>query len=437
MKIRAAGAIVAFCLAAVGLAIGPLASGGAAAARRAPHRVARTLAAAEPQIADFGSGSWCWFGDPRAVHVVSQYDQTFVGWLSSTGDVVVGAYDNRSGAMHTAIVGHLWHDDHGSPSILVEPDNRLTVFYSGHNGHDMYFKTSLRPEDISAWGPIERVPTNVVGRDGHTYPNPVILPGESNRLWLFWRGGDYSQDYATRSIDGTWTHARRLIATPGQRPYVKVASDDSNQIGLAFTNGHPRERLTSIYYAVYRNGSLWRANGHWIKRLSHGPIVPAQASLVYDAHQTGVSAWVWDTAFDAHGRPVVIYATFPSVGNHVYWYAHWNGRRWERHFLTFAGPSISPDTLERQYSGGLTLDHGDPSIVYLSRQLHGWFDIEKWTTPNGGWSWRRRVIVDTPGVSNIRPVVPRGQTGGPMGLLWLRGQYGSYTTFQTSISFLR
>jgi hypothetical protein len=431
--------MVVLSLGAVAITVDPLHVGESAAARRAPHRHASAYArGAVDQISSFGPGSWCWFGDPRAVHVVGQYDQTFVGWVSTTGDVMIGSYDNRSRAVHTSIVGHLWHDDHGSPAILVEPDNRLTVFYSGHNGHDMYFKTSLRPEDISAWGPIERVPTNVVGRDGHTYPNPVIMPAESNRLWLFWRGGDYSQDYATRGIDGTWTHARRLIGTPGhQRPYVKVATNGSNEIAFAFTNGHPRERLTSVYYALYRNGSMWRADGSWIKRLSDGPIMPRDSSLVYDANKTGVSAWVWDVAFGSNGVPVIVYATFPSVHNHVYWYARWNGKRWEHHFLTFAGPSISPDTLEKQYSGGITLDQSNPSIVYLSRQVHGWFDIERWTTANGGSTWQRRTIVDTPGVSNMRPVVPRGQTGGPMGLLWLRGHYGSYSTYQTSISFLQ
>ena len=233
------------------------------------------------------------------------------------------------------------------------------------------------------------------------------------------------------------SHARRLIATPGERPYVKVASDGDSQIGFAFTNGHPRERLTSVYFALYRHGSMWRVDGHWIKRLSSGPIVPAQASLVYDAHKTGVSAWVWDVAFDRKGRPVIVYATFPSRYNHVYWYARWDGRRWERHFLTWAGPSISPDTLERQYSGGLVLDHNDPSVVYLSLQLNGWFDIERWTTHDGGNLWYRRILVDTPGVSNVRPVIPRGPSGGPLSVLWLHGHYGSYTTYQTSIAFLK
>jgi hypothetical protein len=31
--------------------------------------------------------------------------------------------------------------------------------------------------------------------------------------------------------------------------------------------------------------------------------------------------------------------------------------------------------------------------------------------------------------------VPRGYTGGSMGLIWLRGVYGSYTDYGTSIAF--
>jgi hypothetical protein len=92
--------------------------------RVAAITVALTLMAAAPalgQVVSFGPGSWCWFGDPRAVHVVGKFDQTFVGWLDQTGAVVVGSYDNRSGAVQSAVVGKLWHDDHGSPSLLVSP----------------------------------------------------------------------------------------------------------------------------------------------------------------------------------------------------------------------------------------------------------------------------------------------------------------------------
>jgi hypothetical protein len=401
------------------------------------HAVGRVeLADAMTRFGQLGPGSWCWFGDPRAVVVNGQTTETVVGWLDDTGRVTVAAVGRWSDRPITHVVGYEFHDDHGAPSILVEPDRRLTVFWSGHNGAHMYFRTTLRPGDITAWGPRQEMPRNTVGHLGFTYPNPVILPSEGNRLYLFWRGGDWSADYATRSAGGAWMAPHELIRVPGQRPYLKVASDGAGTIDLAFTNGHPRNLLTSIYFAEYRHGSLWSASGRWIGRLSSAPIAPDRADVVYDGRRTGVASWVWDVA-DDRGHPVIVYATFPSPGNHAYWYARWDGRRWVSHFLTHAGPSISPGSIEREYSGGIALDHSDPSVVYLSRHVAGGWQIERWATRNGGATWRTQVVVPSGHTDNVRPVVPRGSAAGTLRLLWLQGRYGTYTDYHTHVEFLR
>ncbi len=394
--------------------------------------------AAAQEIGTWGHGAWSWFGDPRAVEVTGQYNEIFVGWIDWSGNVVVGAYDPDFGVTRTHVLATLFHDDHSAPSIFVEPDKRLTVFWSGHNGAEMDYRSTLRPEDISAWGPVQHVPSNVRGGLGFTYPNPVLLPAEGNKLYLFWRGADWSADYATRSLQGRWSPAREVIRVPGQRPYVKVAANGDDEIGLAFTDGHPRNLTTSVYYATYRAGSLWGAGGRWIGRIAGGPIAPGQADLVYDGRQTGVPAWVWDTAFDARDRPVIVYATFPNnATDHQYWYADWTGSRWVSHFLTDAGATISPGTIEYEYSGGIALDHSDPSIVFLSKQVAGGWEIERWSTSDAGFTWSHRTVVPADGTMNVRPVVPRGWRSGPMGLLWLRGTYGTYTDYRTSVDFLR
>ena len=298
----------------------------------------------------------------------------------------------------------------------------------------MYYRSTIHPEDISRWGAVRHVPSGLTGGRGFTYPNPQRLSGERNRTYLFWRGADWSADYATRSVDGSWSPARELIVEPGQRPYVKVESDGHDTIGFAFTDGHPRERATSIYYVAYRHGWLRHASGRGITPLARAPILSRQADVVYDGTANGISSWVWDVASDHRRRPVIVYATFPSVRNHAYWYARWNGRRWVSHFLAYAGPTISPRTIELQYSGGMALDHSDPSVVYLSRKVGGQFEIERWSTPNGGYSWYHRTVVRD-GFDGLRPVVPRGPRGG-IPLLWLQGHYGSYTSYRTSIAFL-
>jgi hypothetical protein len=371
------------------------------------------------------------------VYVAGQYKEIVAGWLDWSGRVTVGAYDPQYGVRQAKVVGYLFHDDHGAPSIFVEPDKRLTVFFAAHNGGAMYYRSTLRPEDIGAWGPIQHVPTNVGGSFGFTYPNPVLLSAERNKLYLFWRGGNWSEDYATRSLSGRWGPAHQLVSVPGQRPYVKVDSNGRDEIAFAFDDGHPRNVLSSIYYVAYRAGSLWTAGGRWIARIGRAPIVPQQADVVYNARATGVAGWVWDAALDPHGRPVIVYATFPSNSRHEYWYAVWTGRSWVSHFLTVGGGTISPGGIEYEYSGGITLDHTNPSIVYLSRQVPGGWDVERWSTRDGGVHWRSAVVVPPDGTDNVRPVVPRGWDRGPMSLLWLHGDYGSYSQYRTSVNYLR
>jgi hypothetical protein len=393
-------------------------------------------AAGRDTVLTWAPGAWSWFGDPRAVHVGGPTGSTFAGWIDWAGDITIGAFDPRFGALGEDVVGHAYHDDHSDPSLLVEPDGRLTVFWSGHNGAQLYYRTTLHPGDINSWTPTAGVHQDIPGRDGFTYPNPVLLPAEDDQLYLFFRGADWSVDFARRTSAGVWSRSHVAIRALGQRPYVKVADDGRATIALAFTDGHPRNTLTSVYYAAYRNGSLWTAGGRWIGRLGAPPIPPRRGQIVYDARATGVPAWVWDVAFGRRGRPVIVYATFPTADRAVYWYAVYDGRRWVSHELTVGGGSISPGTIEYEYTGGITLDHSNPSVVYASVQVHGGWEIQRWTTSDGGVHWTHATVVPADSTDNVRPVVPRGYDGGAMGLLWLRGPYLSYTTYRTSIAFL-
>jgi len=389
---------------------------------RAPHTVR-----------SFGPGAWCWFQDPRAVQVGGGLGRTYAGWIAQNGDITVGSFDPRRGRTLTHVVGRWIHDDHASPSLLVEPDRRLTVFWAVHNGGSVQYRTTLRPLDIRAWGPVHRLYANLPGNLGITYTDPVAVPAERDRLYMFWRGPDWGTDYLTRS-GGRWSSARELIDEPGQRPYVKVAGNGYDRIGLAFNDAHPGEAVSSVYFAEYRHGSLWTAGGRWIRRIDSGPMAPSDGDLVYDGRATGVPSWVWDVAYDSSQRPVIVYATFPSPGNHVYWYARWDGHRWTSHFLTYAGGTISPGGPEIYYSGGIALDHSNPSVVYLSRKAGRWFRVERWSTSDGGAHWRHTPVA-VRAADQVRPVVPRGAGGGPISVLWMSGHYGYYIHYDTSISF--
>jgi hypothetical protein len=364
---------------------------------------------------EVGSGAWCWFADPRAVTTAGV---TFAGWIDGAGDVRVTKLEGElvtTSLLHTG----LGVDDHNNPALLLRSDGRLQVFYSAHGGPQMYFRTS---EDGIRWDAERRLGTNTAGNRGYTYPNPVQLAGENGRVHLFWRGGDWNPAVSTSPDGLAWAPAATLIRAPRQRPYVKVASDGQETIHLAFTDGHPRETATSLFYARYTAGAWYRADG---RRIAAPPFTPADADRVYDVTRHHDHAWVHDVAFDADGHPRIVYAVFRSATDHRYRHARWTGSAWEDRQLTPAGGFFDEDGAETQYSGGIVFDHADPDVIYLSRVIGGQWEIERWRGP----AWTHGAVTSGSTEKNVRPFVARG--GGPP--LWMRGAYLNYRRYRTAV----
>jgi hypothetical protein len=389
-----------------------------------------SLAAAQRPV-DFGRGSWCWFQDPRAIY---SSGRTFAGWIDEAGYVVIASIGQR-GSTRTRIArlgNRAYHDDHGAPGLLVEPDGRITAFYSAHSGPFMYARTTISPGDITTWGPQVVTPADPTGATDFTYPNPVYLSAEQS-TYLFWRGS-VQPIFAVRDRRGEWSQAHMLIDEPEGVPYVKVDSNGSNAIYFAFTDGHPRNRVTSIYFAAYREGALRHASGAVIATLSSAPIRPAQADRVYDASRHhNIRAWVDDVAATQSGSPVILYTTMPySARWRQYNYAWWDGHKWRTHVLGSGGATITTVQSERFYSGGMYLDHNDPRVLYASVGSFGHHRLERLSTSDGGRSWQRRWITSGQ-ADNIRPVVPRGLPPGKEEVLWMHGWYGRWQGPATSI----
>ena len=356
----------------------------------------------------------------------------YTGWTDRAGAVVVAAHGPSYRA--ESVVAYLGRvNDHSNPSLVMRPDRRLMVFYSRHNGGAMYYRVATAPESVTGWSDERIVTTNSRGGRGFTYPNPTFL---KNQLFLFWRGGNWQPTYSKIVGGDRWARARTIVrGTSGQRPYVKYAPDGGGRLLMAFNSSHPRGGDSSLYFASFNaRGSLFHANGRRIARRARLPIRPEQADRVHDMGRTGLRSWVQDVAATRSGRPVIVYAVFPSPRHHQYRYATWSGRRWTHHTVVKdSGPSISTDAFERFYAGGITLDHNDPSIVYLSRRVGKVNEIEMWRTRNRGRTWSRTKITSNSPTDNVRPLAPRGLHPGESEVLWLRGHYGRYRAFSTAI----
>lgn len=378
-------------------------------------------------------GAWSYFSDPRAVQVTTPRTLLYSGWVTSLGHIVAGVYDPATKRVSSMVLqNRLQNDDHDNPSVLALPDGRVTYFWNAHNGAFMYYRTTTRPGDIHSFGPLNTLQVKPSGDRLFTYSNPMLLPAEGNRLYLFWRSQFTHQAFATSDDLGkTWSPARILLEEPNQRPYVKYAASNDT-IAMAFTRSHPDESSTGIYYMSYWNNAFFRADGTAIGGMEELPFAPAQTELVVDPAVLGGSAWVLDVALGADGNPVIAYVATGET--HRYHYVRFDGMQWHDTVLTDAGPGIAGDAREPSYSGGMALDHSDPTTAYLSRRVGDHNVVERWRTTDGGATFTSEAIAQDTSVDNLRPVVPLGLgPDDPVRTLWMSGTYRYFTDFATSI----
>lgn len=382
-------------------------------------------------LAASGTG-WCWFADPRAVYYNGV---TYFGFVDASGNIKMRTYTHATGAISVSTTIHLLleADDHDNPSLLIrDSDKRILIFYSKHNGTTMYQRISTNAEDASTFA-AEVDLDSQLGGDRYTYPSPIQLTGEANDpIYLFYRY--FKTDFSvvrmafSKSTDGGATWAAQTLLT--QVTYHKVAQNGDSRIDFAVSH-HPADPVDhGIYHFYYSGGNYYKSDGTQI--VASTPFALTDLTQVYDG--SSIKGWIWDIAIDGTGKPIIVFATFPTEWtDHRYNYARWTGAAWSVNEITAAGGTIYPVAgQEDQYSGGVVLDHTDPQIVYLSKVVSGKFEVYKYTTANGGASFSSTAITSGSTVKNVRPVAVRDHAS-DLKLLWLAGTYNSYTNFNMAI----
>ena len=329
-------------------------------------------------------------------------------------------------------------------------DQRLVLFFSAHGGtknSPIYYAVSKYPSDISSWEEVQEINPEMEGSLGVCYTNPVMLSDENNRVYLFFRGRDFKPTCIYTDDMKTWSQPINLVRNDpgygqGGRPYTKITTNHKDKIFFAFTDAHPRDRATnSIYFMMYKNGKICKADGTVVSE-TLGSIIPSQVDKVYDATRTYDKAWIWDIAFDESEKPILVYARFSDRDNkHSYWYARWNGIKWENHKITDAGQWFQrteyvkeKPEYECNYSGGVYLDHENPNILYTSRPINDRFEIEKWTFTGGKQKWITEAITYQSEKDNVRPFVVRNHRGSQPSVLWMYNyKYPGFKAYDCAI----
>ena len=391
--------------------------------------------AAAADAHDVHSGAWSYFGDPRAL---AHGTRIFTGCVSTTRGIVTHQYDLRNGeTLHAHLHRNKELDDHDNPS-LVFWRHRIYAFYSPHSGRffpldrhsEMHYRASRAPYDLHAgFGPERHVRTNTPGPLGYTYPNPVPT---RDKLWLFWRGGNWYPSFSYTRDGVHWVAARTLVHGPKhQRPYAKYVGGSDGSIHVVLSDAHPMSYRTSLYYVRYKAGRFFRADGRLVARIHDLPLRLKQLDRIYRYRPAVGRAWPHDIALGPGGRPRIAYTarTGGPSGPDTFYLARWDGSAWRRYGIVAAGHGAPTFT-----SGGVTFDHARPSRVVLSRTIGRWNEIEVWRTPDGGRTWMTPIpVTSNSDAHNFRPMVPRGLTGSRLVVVYVHGTASSFRNFQTVI----
>ncbi|MBN2275993.1 MAG: BNR-4 repeat-containing protein [Bacteroidales bacterium] len=397
-------------------------------------------------------GTWCWFSDPRALVVG---DNIITGWVKSDGTIEAVKLNTADGKVETSELYFLLEaDDHNNPAFTTTASGKVMVMYTRHCRKDLFIN-HLRNinDDFNFSGAqmihpfsdeeLEKFPSATM-----TYANPFRLKDENNRIYCFGRWTGYKPNMMWSDDEGkTWSKSKVFITNypfdPDNRPYVKYFSDGKSKIHVVFTDGHPRDEPTNcVYYTYYEKGAFYKAGGEKICTMEELPFEPKDASVVYASKPEQGRAWIADIGQDEHNNPVILYTRSPEEKNHEYWYARYTKKGWKEYKICDSGKWF-PQTPEGKrepephYFGGMSIHPGNADVVYLSRQINGVFEIERWETKSSGESWKTKTITENSEYDNVRPYIPRGLSADAKEIvLWMVTQkYIHYTNFKTSIKY--
>lgn len=403
--------------------------------------------APQPVVLETDAG-WCWFQDERAL-VLDDHRVIFgsvaSGWSdpSRAGSIQVTQWDTRTDTATTVPLRERFEkDDHDAPVFWPLANGQVLATYCGHGKDDlMRWRITARDDDATAWLPEQSLQVEMHDGRGVTYAN-VIAGG---RL-CFCRADGWDPTVLARAADGGWSgKAGMLLSGPG-RPYLKYTGDGH----FIATEQHPRDFDNSLYYGVYDRATegIHRADRTEVGTLAKPP-APEQLTRIFQGRPDAV-AWPCDLELDAAGRPVCAFSVqVDGAGlprgkggmDHRYWLARWSGTEWRSAEIAHAGTRLYAG--EDDYTGLCAIVPDDTDTVFISTNAHPMtgaplvserdgkrhWEIWRGVSAPDGLEFARIAITANSTEDNLRPIVPRWREDRCV-LLWLRGEYRSYTDYR-------
>lgn len=394
-------------------------------------------------------GAWCWFADPRAISYENKngtINSTYMGYIDIQGNIKATQINHLTNTTNEVLIRSWFQpDDHNNPTFLVLPDERVMIFYSRHTDEPcFYYRISQKPGDITTLGKEFRLETE----HNTTYPSPFILADDPDHIYLCWRGIGWHPTIARLTMPdenddvqfdwGPYQIIQSQKGSGGVRPYAKYMSNGKDKIYLAYTTTHPDNQSVNYIYFNYidiHTSELKDINGQKLATIGSGTLHPVDATSDYrDKYPHAVVEdspfrnWLWEISVQDEEKPAIAMVRISEdKESHDYYHVRWDGREWQKTFLSNAGGHFhqTPD-IERCYSGGMAIDKANPDIIYGSVPVDGKhgrvYELTKFTVNVEGTSTSAEQLTFDSPKNNVRPFVIQ-HTKSDLRLTWMHGDY--------------
>ncbi|MBN1608176.1 MAG: hypothetical protein JW940_16200 [Polyangiaceae bacterium] len=410
------------------------------------------------------NGGWLWHQDERAI-VDVEAKQLIIGSVpcggSRNGHQEAVIYDLAGGTpSEPAMVGSgLSVDPNNAPALIQLNTGKYLAVWTGHNEncnsyYNVYDNGSWGTQQAFDWGPIG-CPT-----DNRTisYSNLWQMPG---RIFNFVRSVGTSPNLITTTDGSTFTYAGRLTNTPQVgyvAGYYKYWGNNVDRIDFVGTEAHPRDNDNSLYHGYIKatetaittydsmgtqKGTIDEASKTNAPSITAFTKIFATGTTIKDVRLEHM--WSHDIVRYDDGTIVVlaqgrVSGTGTTDPDKRFIYLRFDGSSWSATYLVKGGNKLSSS--EEDYTGLGAIHPNNPYTIYVSTTYDPRDETttapstkrEIWrgTTCDQGKSFTWTPITQNSTQDNVRPIVPYW-SGGKTALLWLRGFWGSESSFTSSV----
>ncbi len=348
-----------------------------------------------------GLGTYCAKHRPFAVYAPA-VDKTFFCYGGTRRDKnellhMVSYYDHATGKVPrpTVLLNKRTSDAHDNPVLVLDDRGYIWIFSSSHGtSRPSYISVSDEPYSIERFTP--------VATTNFSYPQPYFLPGNGFLMLHTRYKNGQRRLFQTTSADGRdWTEPEMLAHI--EMGHYQISWARGKKLGTAL-NYHPTP-----------NGLNWRTNLYYLETEDFGrtwhtvdgrpidlPLTdPDSRALVHDYRSEKRNVYMKDLAFDAAGRPVILYLTSggwqsgPTNDPRIWQTARWTGDAWE------IGGTIRSDN--NYDTGSLIIQRDGPWRIIGPTQpgpqpYNTGGEVALWISDDRGrtWTMEKQLTHDSP-----------------------------------------